>query len=377
VSEATDACGASLPEAQPLVLVAGVLQSTPAGGRALLSRLNHDILADIVGPQLVAFEVRPSHLSGWRAIKAMFSGCIDGLNDKVIAHAIQTIRETRANKVFVDGSNLGRVVQAIKRECPRVEVSTFFHNCEARFFLGSFRQTKTIRSLGVLIANWLAERRTVRFSNNLICLNERDSAQLHALYGRAATHISAMALQDRLPAVLPEDSGLEPEPYALFVGGTFYANQGGIAWFAEHVAPRIPIKTRVVGAGFERMKQELEQHGNVEVIGSVENVAPWYLGARFVVAPIFDGSGMKTKVAEALMFGKMIVGTPEAFSGYEDVAIRAGLVCSTASDFVDAIERVSRGPVLEFDPELRAIYEQKYSFAAARSRLAQILDMTG
>ena len=377
MNAATDTHDASVPEGRTIVLIAGVLQSAPAGGRALLSRLNHDILADILGPRLVTFEVRPSRLRGWRAIKAIFSGSIDGLNDAVVARAIHTVREMRANKVFVDGSNLGKVVRAIKRACPGVEVSTFFHNCEARFFLGSFRQAKTIRSLGVLLANWLAERRTVRFSDNLICLNERDSAQLRALYGRGATHVSPIALQDRLPAVLPAGGGPDAERYALFVGGTFYANHAGIAWFAEHVAPRIPIKTRVVGAGFELLKQQLERHGNVEVIGSVESVAPWYLGAQFVVAPIFDGSGMKTKVAEALMFGKMIVGTPEAFAGYEDVAVRAGLVCSTASDFVNAIDRVTKGPVPEFNPELRALYEQKYSFGAARSRLAQILDIAG
>jgi len=375
VSAATDTQGASIREPCTVVLIGAVLQAAPAGGRALLSRLNHDILADIFGPRLVAFEVRASPLRGWRAIKAMFSGCIDGLDGAVVARAIHTIREARANKVFVDGSNLGMAVQAIKRACPGVEVSTFFHNCEARFFLGSFRQSRTIRSLGVLIANWLAERRAVRFSDNLICLSERDSAQLRALYGRAATHVSAMALQDRLPAMVPASGSVDQERYALFVGGTFYANREGIAWFAEHVAPRIQIKTRVVGAGFESLKQQLERHGNVEVIGSVESVAPWYLGAQFVVAPVFDGSGMKTKVAEALMFGRTVVGTPEAFSGYEDVAIRAGLVCSTASDFVNAIERIMKNPVQGFNPELRALYEQKYSFAAARSRLAQILGM--
>ena len=40
------------------------------------------------------------------------------------------------------------------------------------------------------------------------------------------------------------------------------------------------------------------------VVGEVESLAQWYHDAYFVVAPIFDGSGMKTKVAEALMYGK-------------------------------------------------------------------------
>ena len=67
---------------------------------------------------------------------------------------------------------------------------------------------------------------------------------------------------------------------------------------------------------------------------------------------------MKTKVAEALMFGKKIVGTPEAFSGYEDIAERAGWVCSTADEFVQAMEAADDMVKARFDPEMRALYEK-------------------
>ena len=82
---------------------------------------------------------------------------------------------------------------------------------------------------------------------------------------------------------------------------------------------------------------------------------------------------MKTKVAEALMFGKKIIGTPEAFSGYGEVADRAGWVCTTADQFVVAIEDAASTIAKSFDPDLRALYEDKYSYPAARSRLARIL----
>lgn len=36
-----------------------------------------------------------------------------------------------------------------------------------------------------------------------------------------------------------------------------------------------------------------------------------------MVMPIFSGSGMKVKTAEALMYGKFLIGTKEAFEGYE------------------------------------------------------------
>ena len=89
--------------------------------------------------------------------------------------------------------------------------------------------------------------------------------------------------------------------------------------------------------------------------------------------PFFDGSGMKTKVAEALMFGKKIIGTPEAFTGYEEIAEQAGCVCHSVDEFVDAIDSEAETVNGGFNPILRTIYDEKYSYAAARSRLNSIL----
>ena len=196
---------------------------------------------------------------------------------------------------------------------------------------------------------------------------------LQRLYGRAAMHISPMALRDRMPVGFGQNAKLPVEKFALFVGGTFYANRAGIAWFVEHVVPRIHIKICIVGRGFEALRQELERDGKVEVVGAVHHLADWYRDAHFVIAPIFDGSGMKTKVAEALMYGKKIVGTPEAFSGYEGIAEKAGWVCATATEFVTAIADAEKEVKQSFYPALRMLYEERYSFAAAVTRLAAIL----
>lgn len=356
-----------------VMIVTNQLQVSPAGGRELLCKLNHDALKDIYGDRLVLIELSRGRLQGWKTTFNAFRGHIDGLNEAILNKALQTIREENISKVFVDGSNLGAFVKAAKQTFPHVEISTFFHNVEARFFLGSLKQTKSLRALAVLIANYLAERKTVRYSDKIICLSERDSRLLRKLYGRAATHISPMALQDKLPSGLDLAARDNREKFALFVGGVFYANRAGISWFVKQVAPHISMKICIVGRGFEDLKHELEREGKVEVVGAVDSLAKWYVDSHFVIAPIFDGSGMKTKVAEALMFGKKIVGSPEAFSGYEDVAERAGWACATAKDFVTAIEQAKEGIVKSFSPEMRALYVEKYSYPAARLRLAEIL----
>ncbi|MDO8334788.1 MAG: glycosyltransferase family 4 protein [Nitrosomonas sp.] len=356
-----------------VMIVTNYLQASPAGGRELLCKLNHDVLKDIYGDRLVLFELPRGRLQGWKAIFNAFRGHIDGLNEVILNNALQTIQEENITKVFVDGSNLGAFVKAAKQKFPNVEISTFFHNVEARFFLGSLKQTTSLRTLAVLIANYLAERKAVRYSDKIICLSERDSRLLRRLYGRAATHISPMALQDRLPADLDLSVRANPEKFALFVGGVFHANRAGINWFVKHVVPLINIKICIVGRGFEEIKSELEREGKVEVVGAVDSLAKWYLDSYFVIAPIFDGSGMKTKVAEALMFGKKIIGTPEAFSGYEEIAECAGSVCLSAEDFVQAINTVDELIEGPFDAELRSIYESRFSLAAARTRLESIL----
>jgi len=229
----------------------------------------------------------------------------------------------------------------------------------------------------VLVANYLAERKAVRCSDILIALTEHDSLLLRRLHGRGATHIAPMALQDKaVPAngAASENAATERERYLLFVGGAFYANRLGIGWFIKKVAPRIGIKTVVVGRGLEALKPGLESSANVEIVGAVQSLADWYFGAHCVIAPIFDGSGMKTKVAEALMFGKKVIGTREAFSGYEDVAERVGWICATEDDFVDAIHRTEPLELPRFDPQVRAIFDHNYSYEAARARLANILE---
>lgn len=354
-----------------LIYVTNHGPGSTVGGREQISRLHGEVLLDLLGDGFDSV-VLDSNAGADKLL-----GYINGVSRSSIKSVVAQIKRSGARQVFLDGSNLGRMAEGIKRAVPQVEILTFFHNCETRFFLGAFRKRLGPHALGVLVANYLAERLAVRHSDKLICLNERDSRQLRGLYGREATHLSAMALQDRLPlspeAVVPLVAGR----YALFVGGTFYANQAGIAWFAQHVAPRASVKTYVVGRGFEWHKEDLEQHQNIEVIGEVDDLSPWYLGAKFVVAPIFDGSGMKTKVAEALMYGKRVIGTPEAFAGYEDVAHAIGAICETSDEFVRAIADEAGSARDRMDRKLRLIYEQRYSLPAVRARLANTVGVTG
>ena len=340
----------------------------------MLSKLNYDALHELYGSRLTLFELPNNKITGPNAIPAVFQGHIDGVNKASISSAVGIIQEKRIDNVFIDGSNFGELTKNIKKFSPRTKTITFFHNVESRFFLGAFRQFKTMRALAILITNYLVERKSARYSDGIICLSERDSHLLGRLFGRKATWISPLSLQrNTINPTNPRQFIHTREKYALFVGGAFYANKAGITWFIKNVSPWIKIKLIIIGRGFEFYKKQLETSGNVEVIGPVDDLEKWYREAHFVIAPVFDGSGMKTKVAEALMYGKKTIGTLEAFSGYEEVADKAGWSCTTAKDFIRAIGIAEKLPLKPLDSELCRLYEQRYSYSAQRERLKTIM----
>lgn len=345
----------------------------PKGGRAMFSALVRDCLALLLGDRLLVEELPPAPPRGFRSAFDALRGYIDGVTPAREAAILARLQAEKIGRLFLDGSDLGRLASAIKRREPDIEILTLFHNVEARFFAGALRERPSLRALAVLVANYGAERLAVRFSDRRITLNRRDSDGIGRLYGRSATDLLPMGISD-LQATSPEPFERPvSEDYLLFVGGGFYANRAGIRWFATEVAPHIALVTCVVGRGLGDLRAELECGGKVRLIGEVDNLAPWYLGAKAVIAPIFDGSGMKTKIAEALMHGKRIAGTSEAFTGYEEVAGQVGWICDTKDAFIAAVREIERVTLPRFDPALRLLYERHYSFEAAKSRLAAIL----
>jgi len=356
-----------------LLLITKKLESRHIGGRELLSMLNLRALSCLFEDSFFKFEVSGNTGSAFSKAIAAFRGRVDGLDNDAISQIVGLIQLRNINQVFIDGSNFGAAAKELKKHFPFLEVITFYHNVETRFFLGSLRRQRSIKSLAVLIANFLAERLATRYSDKIICLNARDSEVLHQYFLRRATHLFPMAL-DR-PSSFSGDAIIQPsdEDYVLFVGGNFYANVDGIAWFRKFVSPSLDIPLYVVGRGLDQIRKRLELTGKIVIIGAVDNLEDWYTKAKFVVAPIFDGSGMKTKVAEALMYGKKIVGTPEAFVGYEAALPDVGWCCSSPEDFLVACKSASHEPTALANNNLVSIFEREYSYTAAKYRLSQIL----
>lgn len=355
-----------------LLFVTPPIGDPPLGGRAQLSDLHRRALASIFAEDFELLELPARTPPTLTRLPAMLGGRIDGATTTAEGALLGRVAEGDIGTVYFNGSNLGILARAVKRAAPHVRVSTFFHNVEARFFADAFRQSRSPRALATLLAVRSAEAAAARFSDQRLVLSNRESKALHETYGIGGTDIVPISVDDRLGSVPPSDQVVSADAPLLFVGGDFYANKAGIRWFARHVAPAIDRKTIVVGHGMDELRPELEAVRNVQVIGPAAALAPYYVEARAVVAPIFGGSGMKTKVAEALMFGKKVIGSGEAFSGYDNAVPEAGTICETADEFIAAI-RALPPTAPAFDSALRKQFERHHSLRRLTDRLAHAM----
>jgi polysaccharide biosynthesis protein PslH len=340
------------------------------GGREQLSASLMDGLRLVTDDQLEVYRLsRPS-----KPISAVerIIGRIDGITSTVEKNLVHRLSDVSPDCVFIDGSNLGRLARIIRNANVKVPIVTFYHNVETRFFFDALCAAPSLRALGVLLSNTIAERCATYHSDIRVMLNDRDSLQLGKVHGRQGTDLLPMMVPDFYYKGAAKMGRPLIEKYALFVGGSFYANVEGLAWYAENIASRSPIPTMVIGRGMEAHRIRLEQWGGLCVIGEVEDLAPWYAHAQIVVAPILSGSGMKTKTAEALMHGKPILGTPEAFVGFRIGWTTKLKVCEEPGQFLDALQNAAKEEA-GYDHSLRAHYEKYHSDKMLRSRLTQLL----
>ncbi len=136
--------------------------------------------------------------------------------------------------------------------------------------------------------------------------------------------------------------------------------------------PSLPDYTlRIVGKNFEIKKKELERD-NVDVIGTVDDLEPFYYADNIMVMPIFYGAGQKVKTAEAMMYGKTIIATEEALEGYSVTDIEGIHKCRTSTDFISAIQYEEMRPKQKYNYSVRDFFVSRFSYEVV-SRQMQVI----
>ena len=296
-----------------------------------------------------------------------------GLTPKRVKEIVKMAEEY--DVVFVDRSVFGIVAKRLKEKGYQGRVVCFFHNVEAIYFAAKYSsRLNPMRWLVVPCAD-RNDRWSCRYADSIIALSTRDDDELWKRYHRRADQLIPVAFVDRYKRDTYTSETTAERPLCVFLGSYFPANVEGIEWFVKEVLPRVDIRMQIVGKGMERLKEaEWMRARTIEVLSNVPDLGPLFEAADVMVLPIFKGSGMKVKTCESLMYGKNIIGTPEAWSGYELDYAKAGACCLTADEFVAAINDFCQHPRPRHNAYSRKVFLEQYSAERMVSKFRATLE---
>ena len=286
-------------------------------------------------------------------------GYYNGILPSRVRHIVRKAQDY--DYVFLSTSLLGIVAKRLKESNYRGTVLAHFHNVESIYYDSLLSKRLPLREIVIRCAAKNDEY-CCRYADKVLTLNKRDSDTLHKMYGREADILVPIALADKCTTGEPDRQTLTgSRPLCLFLGSYFTANNEGILWFVRNVLPHVDVELKIVGKNMARLQREHECLKDIDVVSDAPDLSPYFRQADFMILPIFSGSGMKVKTCESLMYGKNILGTDEAFEGYQLDAEMVGARCNTAEEYIRAIKCYAEKPRPRFNVYSRSVYEELYS----------------
>ena len=317
------------------------------------------------------------------SIRNRLHGKISGYSTEAEDKIISIAKEGRYSFVWLDQFTYGSTVRKLKREIPSLPVFVFYHTVATPFITRMRHMPLTLRYMPFILEYPLRiwdeilrrnnEKLSAQNSDANIILNDRDGSLFKKRYGFEADMTLPICLADKAHIAPVRQSS--DEFNMLFVGGALHRpNLDGIRWFVVNVMPRLDscAVLYLAGSTIDLLRNDKDFSGNdrIRILGRVENLDDIYNMTDLVIAPIFFGGGMMTKVAEALMYGKHFLATTHALNGYEGLD---DYRCDTADEFAEKINRLIASGTERYIPELRKIYDEKYSLDAMTEMLRKFL----
>ena len=129
----------------------------------------------------------------------------------------------------------------------------------------------------------------------------------------------------------------------LFIGSSHTPNIDAVHYLYNEIMPLVwetlpNIKVQIIGS----VNKEINSitHKNIEFLGFVENVEPYFLNSKLMIAPLRYGAGVKGKVGQAFEYYLPVVTTSIGAEGmFLENDINA-IIVDNATDFANKIIEV-------------------------------------
>lgn len=304
------------------------------------------------------------------------------IRNDIISEICELINSNAIKTVFIEDSVFGNLVKKIKKSCKECKVFSFYHDVKADLYKQWMDNERTVKSKIEYTIGIKQEDINQKYADINIVFNERDAKKFQAYYGKRPDVI--IPLPAPVPAIsdniMDSITAKDDKKHILFVGKKYYPNLVGFKWFVDNVLPSLTdnIQVDVVGRGLEELRNEYSDP-HINVIGGVESLNPYYENADIVIAPLFDGGGMKSKTVEALSFGKIFIGTEESLFGFweemdSDIRGKTCYQCNTPEEWIQTINNLANDDIHKFNEDVFELFKAKFSYDVIRDQLKAIME---
>lgn len=280
---------------------------------------------------------------------------------------------------FFSHSFFGVYIKKVKEKYPNIRIASFFHNIESDYQKQLLRRKFNLSALYYYILSLRSEKKTVKYSDIIFVLNQRDSNLLKHIYGYSKAILLPTTLMDRFQEVKKKAINTNNRLKILFVGTYFPSNIDGVKWLADKIAPYVNADFNIVGRGMDKLAPSFLSNSNIHITGEVnaETLDQFYYDTDIFISTLFSGGGMKTKIAEAMMFALPIIGTDEAFQGYDIDYSLIGLKSDNPETIISFINNIDtdRSLLEMYSQKSRDYFTQKYSYQSSFDIVNTVLDI--
>jgi glycosyltransferase involved in cell wall biosynthesis len=212
--------------------------------------------------------------------------------------------------------------------------------------------------------------------DGIVTITAEDAAHCRAIgfSGRHCIVPFSVDLENYPPRFDPTD------PPTLFHIGSLHwePNRQGLEWFLREIFPRVrqsvPWATfHIAGALPANLK--LSARDGVVLHGIVPDAITFMQNQSILVVPLLSGSGIRSKIIEAMALGKAVISTSIGAEGIECIDGIHYIRADAAEAFANAVVRLltSRSLIQQLGQNARRLVEERYSTERVRKDLAQFL----